>query len=129
MSSSSYTLRLGIFPSTILQKMQSMSGRSFRSRSLLVMPGAPLAPRIAYGHDVSLNLNNSGTWETLGNGDRIWRLRVETPGSYSIMLVYDRWVLPKGAQLFLYNDDHSDVRGAFTLEQAVTPGAVVALAS
>ncbi len=70
--------------------------------------------RFAADVAVVLNLNNSGTWESLLNGDRVWRLRISSPLAYSIGLLYDRWFLPQGAQLFLYNDDRSHVLGAFT---------------
>lgn len=73
-----------------------------------------IAPRFAYRHEVNLNLNNSGSWSTLPNGDRIWRLRISSPHALAIHLTYNNWRLPKGAQLFIYNDDHSEVIGAFT---------------
>ena len=31
--------------------------------------------RFGYVHVVNYDLSNSGTWSTLDNGDRIWRLR------------------------------------------------------
>ncbi len=74
----------------------------------------PRGQRFAYAHEVSLNLTNSGLWETLPNGDRIWRLRIESAGARSIHLIYDHWELVKGSQLFLYNDAHDYVIGAFT---------------
>ncbi|RMH73596.1 MAG: hypothetical protein D6675_02145, partial [Gemmatimonadetes bacterium] len=70
--------------------------------------------RFGYPFPVDVGLDRDGTWETLPNGDRVWRLKLECPGAYSINLVFDRYWLPEGAQLFLYNGDRSDVRGAFT---------------
>jgi lysyl endopeptidase len=70
--------------------------------------------RSGKAHEVSLNLSNSGTWETLPNGDKIWRLKITSPGAYSINLLYDQFFLPQGAELFIYNSDQSDVLGAFT---------------
>jgi hypothetical protein len=67
----------------------------------------------AYPHAVSLNLQNSGRWETLADGSRLWRLRISSPGAYSLHFVYDHWWLPKGATLFIYNDDHTETIGAF----------------
>jgi len=32
--------------------------------------------------NVNINFSNSGTWDTLSNGDRIWRLRVVCPDAY-----------------------------------------------
>jgi hypothetical protein len=64
--------------------------------------------------DVNLGLDNAGTWETLPNGDRLWRLEIVCPNAYSINLIYDRFRLPEGAQFFIYNDDRSKTLGAFT---------------
>ncbi len=70
--------------------------------------------RFGYPFDVDYNLENSGQWETLPNGDKIWRLRIECPGAYSINLLYDSFWLPEGAKLYLYSEDRSMVVGAFT---------------
>ena len=63
---------------------------------------------------VDLGLNNSGHWDVLSNGDRIWRLGIACPGAFSINLTFDQYVLPSGATLFVYNTDRSAVIGAFT---------------
>ncbi|MBU2625870.1 MAG: thrombospondin type 3 repeat-containing protein [candidate division Zixibacteria bacterium] len=70
--------------------------------------------RFGYPHAVTYGLDNSGTWETTSNGDRVWRLKIECPGAYSINLVYDHYRLPVGASLFIYSEDRSFVLGAFT---------------
>ena len=70
--------------------------------------------RFGFGFDVDYSLNNSGVWDSLPDGSRIWQLRIESPGAYSINLMYDQYDLPEGAELFIYNEDHSMVIGAFT---------------
>jgi hypothetical protein len=70
--------------------------------------------RFGYPHDVEYNLQNSGTWETLPNGDRLWRLKIDCPGAYSTNLIFDKYRLPEGARLFIYNEDKSSLLGAFT---------------
>jgi hypothetical protein len=64
--------------------------------------------------DVAYNLTNSGQWTDLPGGARLWRLRISSSGAYSVNLLYDHFHMPSGGQLFLYNDDHSQVIGAFT---------------
>lgn len=64
--------------------------------------------------DVDYNTENSGQWEELDDGSRIWRLRISSPGAYSINLLYSRYVLPPGATLHIYSDDKSHTIGAFT---------------
>ncbi|MBD3332877.1 hypothetical protein GF356_08500 [candidate division GN15 bacterium] len=70
--------------------------------------------RFGYPFDVNYTLNNSGTWDTLANGDRIWRLAIECPGAYSINLIYDSYLIPNGARFFVYSGDEEMVLGAFT---------------
>src|SRR5688572_13685137 len=36
--------------------------------------------RFGQGIDVALGLQNAGSWEDLPNGQRLWRLRVQSPG-------------------------------------------------
>ncbi|MBM4170185.1 MAG: S1 family peptidase [Ignavibacteria bacterium] len=44
----------------------------------------------------------------------MWRLKIRSPGAYSINLIYDIFSLPDWATLYLYNEDKSYVIGAFT---------------
>ncbi len=74
--------------------------------------GIPL--RFGAPFEVNYNMNNSGTWETLGDGSRIWRLRIESEGAYSINLVYRNFWMPPGARFYIYNENQSMVIGAFT---------------
>tara|TARA_Y100001935_G_C17309562_1_gene514838 strand:+ start:474 stop:2876 length:2403 start_codon:yes stop_codon:yes gene_type:complete len=63
--------------------------------------------------DVNFNLNNSGTWENIDNG-RLWRLSITSKNAYSINLLYDKFVIPEGAELYVYDKDKSTILGAFT---------------
>ncbi len=63
---------------------------------------------------VDLGLENAGVWSTLPDGGRVWRLRLSSPGAYSLNLQYDHFQLPAGAEFFLYLDDQSQLIGAFT---------------
>ncbi len=75
-------------------------------------PGMPV--RFGHAFDVNYGLTNAGTWIALPGRERLWRLRIECPGAYSINLLYDTFWLPEGATLFIYTEDH--VLGAFTAE-------------
>lgn len=70
--------------------------------------------RFGFPFEVDLGLNNAGTWRELANGDRLWRLRIVSPGAFSINLLYDEFWLPEGAQFFIYNASGSVLIGAFT---------------
>ncbi|CAG5084127.1 T9SS type A sorting domain-containing protein [Parvicella tangerina] len=69
-----------------------------------------------YEHAVNYNLNNSGEWQTLDNGDKVWRIRIASPGALSLNFVFSDFKLPKGAHLHIYNADRSMVVGAYTHE-------------
>lgn len=68
--------------------------------------------RFGIEQHVNLNLSNAGKWDTLNNGDRLWRLNLESPNALSINLNFSDFFLPNGAQFFVYNKN--ETLGAFT---------------
>ncbi|MFH2096593.1 MAG: trypsin-like peptidase domain-containing protein, partial [Bacteroidota bacterium] len=70
--------------------------------------------RFAKSFDISLDASNSGTWENLPNGDRLWRLKLSSPGAYSLNVIFNDYNLPEGAAMYIYNDDRSFILGALT---------------
>jgi lysyl endopeptidase len=70
--------------------------------------------RYGVPHEVNLNLNNSGSYVTLENGDKIWRLGIHSPEAYSINIPFQYLNLPEGCRLFVYSPDKSQILGAFT---------------
>ena len=75
-------------------------------------PTPPL--RFAEPAAAGFNVANSGTWEPLPDGSRLWRLRISAPGSKHLNLGFSRFDLPAGAKLWLYNADGSYVEGPYT---------------
>lgn len=73
-----------------------------------------LPPRFGFRHKVNYNLNNSGTWYELPNGDKLWQLEVTCPNALSIGICYDKFWLPEGAKFFTYSKDKKQSLGAFT---------------
>ena len=64
---------------------------------------------------VDLNLENSGTWDTLDGGALLWRLKIRAQGAKTININYDEFQLAEGARYFIYNpNDTSQYIGAFT---------------
>lgn len=57
---------------------------------------------------------NSGTWEYLPDGSRLWRLRLQVPGALALGVYFDEFQLEEGSSLFLYNEDRTQIIGAFT---------------
>ena len=69
--------------------------------------------RFGYEHIVNLSIDNSGNWDVLSNGDKIWRLKLISTGALSINLIFNDFFIPDGANIHLYNSDRSMVLGAY----------------
>lgn len=65
-------------------------------------------------HQVNLDLDNSGTWTELANGDRLWRLKVESRDAIGLMIGYKRFQIPQGGLVYLFNEDMTEHIGAFS---------------
>jgi len=78
--------------------------------------------RFGKRHKVDMNLKQHGTWERLFNGDRIWRMTFYSPEAYSLNFLFSKFQMPEGAELYAYNADRSEVRGAFTVQNNKADG-------
>jgi len=70
--------------------------------------GAP--PRFGKDLDVNFNLSNSGSWEDV-DGGRIWRILIHVPEAKTVNMIFDRFYLPEGAQMFISNSERTMVTG------------------
>jgi hypothetical protein len=67
-----------------------------------------------FGENLEVDLGfEDGAWTELGNGARVWRLRVSSPGAFSLSFVFAQYDLPPGAELYAYDDQRSTVYGQF----------------
>lgn len=73
-----------------------------------------MPPRFGYKHKVDYNMDNSGIWYILPNGDKLWRLNVVCPNALSINFCYNKFWIPEGGKLFVYSKDKKHSVGAFT---------------
>ena len=75
-------------------------------------PGKPFR----YGHKFTVDLSpsNTGSWWEFPNGDRIWRLKIESTGAFALSLEFDRFHLPLNSTLHVYSPDKSEIYGAYT---------------
>lgn len=73
-----------------------------------------LAPRYAVPNPVSVTPATAGTWEDVGGGTSLWRLRVTSPGASSVNLGFGRYRMPEGGRLMVYSADMSHVLRPFT---------------
>lgn len=63
---------------------------------------------------VDYSLEQNGTWTTLDNGDRVWKIELYSKDALGLFVYYEDFFLPQGAKLFMYNQDGSTVKGAYT---------------
>lgn len=71
-------------------------------------------PVIGEVFPVNLNSITQGTRDTLENGDKIWRLKINSNIGNYMMLVFDDFYLPEGTSLYIYSEDKSQLLGSFT---------------
>ncbi|MDX9727980.1 MAG: T9SS type A sorting domain-containing protein [Bacteroidales bacterium] len=62
----------------------------------------------------SADIRKEGTRTDLEDGGTIWQYRLNSPEGKSLQVIFSRYMVPDGAQLFLYNELYTDIRGAFT---------------
>jgi len=73
--------------------------------------------RIGVQHNVNVGLKNGGTWTRLPNGDRIWQVLFSSTDAVHLSVVFDKFYIPVGGKVYLYNDDRTDLLGAYTETQ------------
>ena len=76
----------------------------------------PMPWRFGYMHSVDYGLNN-GEWHTLENGDRIWRLLITSRDALTLNFIFDDFYMPEGGYIYLYNDERTDLLGAYDSSQ------------
>ena len=65
-------------------------------------------------HSVAIDAATDGIWDQLPDGSWLWRVEIESTDAYSLNLIFDRYVVPPGARMFLHAPTTGDQLGAFT---------------
>jgi lysyl endopeptidase len=63
--------------------------------------------------EVDIDLKTSGLMEEVPGG-KLWRTAIVSSGAVSINFLFDNFQIPHGASLFIFNEEKTDVIGAFT---------------
>lgn len=58
-------------------------------------------------------MENSGIWNIMPDGSKVWLLKIHVPGALALGVYYDRFFLPEGSSLFLYNESRNQLLGAY----------------
>ena len=70
--------------------------------------------RFAYKFNVSIAPENAGTWTVLDDGTKLWRVGIRSKDAFSLNILFTEFLLPPGAQVFVYSPDRRNILGAFT---------------
>ncbi len=70
--------------------------------------------RFGVSYEVAHSMDNSGVWTALADGVRLWRLKIVCQKAKSVNLIFNRFLLPKGAELYIYDETAEYVLGAFS---------------
>lgn len=66
---------------------------------------------VEYDSDISLKTN--GNWDTLINGDRIWRYHIICPGAKTINILLDDVKIGNNSNISFYNEDNESLLGPY----------------
>lgn len=70
--------------------------------------------RFAAPVEVDIDINSHGNWTLLEDGTQVWQLRLRVPEAQGLLLFYEDFNLPVGAQMFVYSPRTNQVLGAYT---------------
>ncbi|NJO87803.1 MAG: hypothetical protein HC831_01735 [Chloroflexia bacterium] len=74
-----------------------------------------LPKRFGKSNNVNLDIDKNGIWTSDELG-RVWELSIHSKGAHSLNLIFDKFKLPTGASLIIYNEDTSFILGPITHE-------------
>ncbi len=74
--------------------------------------GIPM--RFAVSLQTDIDIPKAGVWTNLPDGGRICRLKIKSENAKALIVYYDKFLIPEGGKLFLYNKSKTQVIGAFT---------------
>jgi hypothetical protein len=69
----------------------------------------------SFGHKFYTNIEKGkdGSTFTLVDGTKIWQVGIRSQNAYSLNILFTEFEIPIGGKLFIYNEDHSHIIGAF----------------
>ncbi len=95
-------------------EMSSFDLQKLQNEDAIESQAKDIPPRFGNPFHVNFGYTNSGTKEVLSDGSKIWRLKIKSSGANSINLIFDKFNMPAGSSLFIYNESKKQITGAFT---------------
>jgi len=78
--------------------------------------------KFAHAFNVHFSPENSGQWYKTVNNQHCWELIIRSKGAKSINLIFENFVLPPTARLFIFNKQENHILGAFTMNNNKVSG-------
>jgi len=69
---------------------------------------------VALNADADFSFPQNGIWVNLPDGRKIWRAQIIVEGAPALGFYYDKFHLPPGVKLFLFNQNGKQILGAYT---------------
>ena len=63
--------------------------------------------------ETHITTDTEGQWETLENGDHVWRVKIVGKHAKALALHFDRFNLPRGSRLYVYDEDRTQLLGGY----------------
>ena len=70
-------------------------------------------PIMARATSTNFNLQNAGVWQSMPNGDKLWRMKFSS-AHIGMIFSFEDFYLPPGAKLYAYSPDGSEVIGGYS---------------
>jgi len=67
--------------------------------------------------EVDIDIDKDGQWINLSDGSRVWVINIQSSGAKTMNFIFDEFYLPPGSKLYFYNDQKTDLLGAYTSSQ------------
>ena len=95
-------------------KMDSFDLEAILLEDQARQPGTP--ERYAYTFDVDINLFDLADIQILDNGDKIWKLSIQSDNAIGMKFYFNEFYLPTGSSLTIYNENKEMVVGPLSSE-------------
>lgn len=100
------------------KKVPTYDPVSQNSREMMSKYMSADRPQMGSYHETpKYNTSQHGVWDTLSNGDRIWRVtvKVDLPYSVQVSFCFNNTFIPQGGSIFIYTEDKTiSTMGAIT---------------
>ncbi len=109
-----YTFSRAIAPDSAMLRMASPDRTTLAAEDR----STPVPYRFAVNLPVNIGTKSQGTWSEFPDGTKTWRTTVRANGALALILYFDRFEMPEGAKLYVYNATRTELLGPFTRSDA-----------